>query len=92
MCLARVYITFVPAGAWPNQCAERRTATIPVGAGNIVENFSYTYDVPSTGLRTATCSPAPTYDALNRVTRALVSQSTVPVLTKSFLYDAPSTA
>jgi len=55
-----------------------------------VENFSYTYDVLGKLLTRADASENLTetfeYDALNRVTKATVSQNIAPV--KTFAYDA----
>jgi len=48
--------------------------TILAAAGNIVENFSYTYDVPGNVVTRADANEnlteTFTYDALNRVTTA----------------------
>jgi hypothetical protein len=67
-----------------------RLMDILAGTGNIVQNFSYTYDVLGNVLTRADAntnlSETFTYDNINRVTSATVSQSTAPV--KSFTYDA----
>ncbi len=67
-----------------------RLNTILAGAGNIVQNFSYTYDVLGNVLTRADANESLTetftYDNLNRVTSATVSQSVAPV--KLFAYDA----
>jgi YD repeat-containing protein len=69
-----------------------RLTAILAGTGNIVENFSYTYDVLGNVLTRADANQNLTetfaYDALNRMTSATVSQN-APA--KSFGYDAPST-
>jgi hypothetical protein len=63
---------------------------ILAGAGNIVENFSYTYDVLGNVLTRADANEnlteTFTYDNLNRVTSATVSQNIAPL--KTFAYDA----
>ena len=63
---------------------------ILAGTGNIVENFSYTYDVLGNVLTRADANEnlteTFTYDTLNRVTSATVSQNIAPV--KTFAYDA----
>jgi RHS repeat-associated protein len=64
--------------------------TILAGTGNIVENFSYTYDTLGNVLSRADANENNLtetfeYDALNRVTSATVSQNIAPV--KSFVYD-----
>jgi hypothetical protein len=62
---------------------------ILAGNGNIVENFSYTYDVLGNVLTRADTNENLTetfaYDALNRLTQAQVSQNIAPL--KSFAYD-----
>jgi RHS repeat-associated protein len=67
-----------------------RLLDILAGTGNIVQNFSYTYDVLGNLLTRAdantSLSETFTYDNLNRVTSATVSQSVAPV--KNFSYDA----
>jgi RHS repeat-associated protein len=67
-----------------------RLNAILAGAGNIVENFSYTYDVLGNVLTRADANEnlteTFTYDNLNRVTSATVSQNIAPV--KTFAYDA----
>jgi RHS repeat-associated protein len=67
-----------------------RLTAILAGTGNIVENFSYTYDVLGNVLTRADANENLTetfaYDALNRMTSATVSQNIAPV--KSFAYDA----
>jgi YD repeat-containing protein len=69
-----------------------RLTEILAGNGSIVENFSYTYDVLGNVLTRADANEnlteTFTYDPLNRVTSATVTQSTVQVPVKSFLYDA----
>jgi uncharacterized protein RhaS with RHS repeats len=65
-----------------------RLTAILAGTGNIVENFSYTYDLLGNVLTRAdtyeNLTETFTYDALNRMTSATVSQN-APV--KSFAYD-----
>jgi len=70
-----------------------RLLAILAGTNNtnsIVENFSYTYDVLGNVLTRADTNESLTetftYDILNRVTSATVSQNVAPV--KSFTYDA----
>jgi len=67
-----------------------RLTAILAGAGNIVENFSYTYDVLGNVLTRADANEnlteTFTYDNLNRMTSATVSQNIAPV--KTFAYDA----
>jgi RHS repeat-associated protein len=67
-----------------------RLTAILAGAGNIVENFSYTYDVLGNVLTRADANENLTetfaYDNINRVTSATVSQNIAPV--KTFAYDA----
>ena len=57
-----------------------------------MENFSYTYDVLGNVLTRADANESLTetftYDPLNRVTSATVTQSTAQVPMKTFLYDA----
>jgi hypothetical protein len=64
-----------------------RLTAILAGTGNIVENFSYTYDVLGNVLTRAdtneNLTETFTYDALNRMTSATVSQNIAPVA-----YDA----
>jgi RHS repeat-associated protein len=70
--------------------ATGRLTAILAGAGNIVENFSYTYDVLGNVLTRADANEnlteTFTYDNINRVTSATVSQNIAPV--KTFAYDA----
>jgi RHS repeat-associated protein len=70
--------------------ATGRLNTILAGAGNIVQNFSYTYDVLGNVLTRADTNESLTetftYDNINRVTSATVSASVAPV--KLFAYDA----
>jgi RHS repeat-associated protein len=67
-----------------------RLMDILAGTGNIVQNFSYTYDVLGNVLTRADANESLTetftYENLNRVTSATVSQSVAPV--KNFAYDA----
>jgi RHS repeat-associated protein len=62
---------------------------IQAGASNIVENFSYTYDVLGNVLTRADANQnlteTFTYDILNRMTSAQVSQNIAPA--KTFAYD-----
>jgi RHS Repeat len=62
---------------------------ILAGSGNVVENFSYTYDVLGNVLTRADANESLTetltYDNLNRLTQATVSASIAPV--KTFTYD-----
>jgi RHS repeat-associated protein len=66
-----------------------RLMDILAGTGNIVQNFSYTYDVLGNVLTRADANESLTetftYDNLNRVTTAAVSQSVAPL--KTFAYD-----
>jgi RHS repeat-associated protein len=66
-----------------------RLMDILAGTGNIVQNFSYTYDVLGNVLTRADANESLTetftYDNLNRVTSAAVSQSIAPL--KTFAYD-----
>jgi RHS repeat-associated protein len=66
-----------------------RLLDILAGTGNIVQNFSYTYDVLGNVLTRADANESLTetftYDNLNRVTSAAVSQSVAPL--KTFAYD-----
>jgi len=67
-----------------------RLTAILAGAGHIVENFSYMYDVLGNVLTRAdtnqNLTETFTYDALNRMTSAQVSQNIAPL--KTFAYDA----
>jgi RHS repeat-associated protein len=64
-----------------------RLTSILAGSGNVVENFSYTYDVLGNMLSRADANQNLTetfsYDSLNRLTQTVVNQS----LTKAFTYD-----
>jgi hypothetical protein len=66
-----------------------RLTAILAGSGNVVENFSYTYDVLGNMLTRADANKSLTetltYDNLNRLTKATVSASIAPV--KTFTYD-----
>jgi hypothetical protein len=66
-----------------------RLTSILAGSGNIVENFSYTYDVLGNVLTRSDANESLTetltYDNLNRLTQATVSANIAPV--KTFTYD-----
>jgi len=70
--------------------ATGRLTAILAGTGSIVENFSYTYDVLGNLLTRSDANESLTetltYDTLNRLASATVSQNIAPV--KSFTYDA----
>src|SRR5579872_6923938 len=73
----------------PFDAASGRLTAILAGTGNIVENFSYTYDVLGNVLTRADANESLTetltYDTLNRLASATVSQNIASV--KTFSYD-----